>query len=140
MPHKNIVLFGLLLVCSELLHAQAPAAVKSAFQQQFNTARQVRWTKEKNDFEASFVLNGKKLSAVYDAQGTWKASEEAQPLSMLPAPAKQYLAKNYPGSRVTETAKISLRDGHTEYEAEAAGYDIFFDSKGNFLRAEKDED
>jgi hypothetical protein len=129
-----------MLVCSGLLEAQPPAAVKSAFQEQFNAARHVSWSKEKNDFEASFVLNGKKLSAVYDASGQWKASEEAQPLSMLPAAAKQYLAKNYPGSRVTECAKIRLHDDLIEYEAEAGGFDIFFDSKGNFLRSEKDED
>lgn len=136
---KTVLLLSLLLGVG-LLNAQTPAPVTSAFHKQFAGATHVRWSKEKNDFEVAFVLKGKEKSAIYDAQGNWKATEEPLPIAHIPLSAQQYLAKTYPGSRITETAKIQLSNGNTEFEAEAKGYDIFFDSYGKFLRAEKDED
>jgi Skp family chaperone for outer membrane proteins len=118
---------------------QVPQAVKSAQEAKF-PGMKVKWEKEGKDFEAAFTKDGKKMSAVFDAKGTWKETETDIKASELPKAVTDYMMKTAKAKSIKEAAIVNKADGSTVYEAEANGKDYVFDSTGKFLKAEKDED
>ena len=118
---------------------KVPQAVKSAQEKKFPGIK-VKWSKEEKDFEAEFTKDGKKMSAVFDANGTWTETETNIKVSDLPKAVMDYMTKTAKAKTVKEAAIVSKPDGSTVYEAEANGKDYLFDATGKFLKAEKDED
>jgi hypothetical protein len=110
-----------------------PAAAKSAFEKAYTGASKAKWTKEKADFEVSFVQGGKEMSAVYDANGILKETEVEIKESELPAAAAEYIKLHFKGAKITETAKITKSDGKIMYEAEVKKKDLMFDADGKYL-------
>ncbi len=117
-----------------------PAAAKAAFTKAFPGSSKVKWEKEKEGFEASFVQNGKKMSAVYDAQGNLKETEAAIKASELPAGVMDYVKKHYKGASIKETAKITDAAGNVKYEVGTSKEDLYFDTNGKFLSSSKESD
>jgi len=118
--------------------ADAPAAAKAAFQKAFPGATKVKWGKEDADFEVNFSQSGKEMSAVYDAAGTLKETEEEIKVSALPASVTAYVKQHYKGAAIKEAAKITKPGGEINYEAEVNKTDVLFDADGNFLKEAKD--
>ncbi|MBZ5858694.1 PepSY-like domain-containing protein [Flavihumibacter profundi] len=133
------------LSCVSVIEAQSnksgqaspPVAVVSAFEKAFPGSSKLKWEKEGPDFEANFVQNGKSGSAVYTSNGQLKETEWDIPVSELPKPVTDYIAKNYKGAKVKEAAKITQADGAIMYEAEVNGKDLIFDASGKFVKQEK---
>jgi hypothetical protein len=135
---KNIIILvvSILLSASAIRATEVPAAVKTAFAQKFPTAKKVKWQKEKtNDFEASFMLDSKEVSATYSPDGKLKEVETEIPVSELPKAVTEALNKKYPGAKVDEAAKIERADNTVVYEAEmkvsGKKTDLLFDENGN---------
>jgi len=116
----------------------APAAAKAAFQKAYPNATKVKWGKEDADYEVNFTLASKELSAVYDAAGGLKETEEDIKLSELPASVNGYIKQHYKGAVIKEAAKITKAGGEVNYEAEVNKTDVIFDKDGKFLKEEKD--
>lgn len=138
MKFLNVILFACLL-CGNGAIAQkneTPANIKAAFSKNYTSATKVKWEKEGDKFEASFLLGGKKMSAVYNTNGIVEETETKIAVAELPANAQKYALKK--GS-IKEAAKIVGADGNVKYEAEVKGKDLIFDSNGNFIE-EKSED
>ena len=57
-----------------------PASVQSAFSAKYSTATEVKWEDAKEDtlqtYKAKFVLNGKKMKAEFDRNGSFVKEEE----------------------------------------------------------------
>lgn len=140
---KTIIVIALGLLGATAVYAQkideakVPAAAKSSFMKQFPGTK-AKWEKEGNDFEAGFDKGGKKMSAVFTADGTWKETETSIAVSALPATVQQYVKKNYPSDKIKEAAEIKKADGSVVYEAEVKGTDLLFDSNGTFIKSNKD--
>ena len=117
-----------------------PAAVKAAFAKRFPTATAAKWEKEQADYEANFMLDGAKTSAVYTAAGALKEIEKDMPVSKLPVRAAEYVAIKYPGKKVTEVARIEDAAGKVRWEAEVGGKDLIFSPEGRFQRVEAEDD
>ena len=117
---------------------KAPDAAKSSFQKMFPKAEKVKWDKEDNEYEASFTLNGTKMSAVFDVAGNWKETEETIAQKDVPAKALAYFTEHYKNSKIQECAKTIKSDKQVVYEIEIKGKDIVFDSNGNFVKEAKD--
>lgn len=115
-----------------------PASVKKGFQKQFPTVKDVKWEKEKDNYEAAFKSKGTKTSVVINYSGNILETETEMNGNSLSAPIKGYLAENYPNQKIKEAAKITDAKGVITYEAEISGKDLIFDSKGNFLKEMKD--
>lgn len=71
---KNI--FSMMLIYMGLItvafaqNTKPTEAAEKAFRQQFPNAKEVKWDKEnEHEYEASFVLDGKKGSANFSASG-----------------------------------------------------------------------
>ena len=88
-----------------------PAKVKTAFNQKFPGAQDVKWGKEKStEWEAEFKMNGKNYSANYTVDGMWMESEYEINANEIPVAVTTTLGKEFPGykllvSEISETAK-----------------------------------
>ena len=116
-------LFILIVLCLGItLTTQAqkstPAAEK-AFQQKFAGAKEVKWDKEKkNEYEASFVMKGKKGSANFSGTGEWLETEMAIPSSDAPKAVTDAFAKSFAGATIKEVYKIETKDNKNYFEIE----------------------
>ena len=118
--------------------ATPPAVVKTAFEKAFPGATKTKWEKEDGNYEAGFTDKGNKMAAVYNPQGALQETEVMISISALPAGVTDYLKQHYKGETIHEAAKITKADGTINYEAEVSKKDVIFDTKGNFIKEEKD--
>jgi len=151
----NRIIIGLLTAAlmSNAAYAQkisvdkVPTAVTSAFKAKFPNATKTSWEMENaNEYEASFKLNGKEVSANFDNTGKWLETETEIKVSALPAAVKAALSKDFAGFKIEEASKIeSAKDGNC-YEAELEKgeetFDVLFLPNGKILsktKLEKEE-
>jgi hypothetical protein len=143
---KLFVLFALALAvtsCDEqkLKDKEIPTNVKEAFQKQFPSAKEAKWENEDGKFEVSFEQDGKEMSAVFTpVNGALEETEVEIKKEDLPAQALAYISQNYKDEKIEETAKITKANGEINFEAEVKGRDLIFDSNGNFLTAEEEDE
>lgn len=130
------------VACTQSLKSsEVPASVKTAFAQKFPTAQKVTWEKENGNFEANWGgKSGEDHAAVYSSGGDYLESENAIPVSQLPAEARSYVKTNKKGSRIKEAAKITAANGAVTYEAEVNGKDLIFDANGNYVKSESNSE
>jgi hypothetical protein len=113
---------------------KVPENVQTAFTKQYNGAVAKKWDKEDGNYEVSFEMNGKKMSALFEPNGNMVESEAAIDATEVPSAATDYIKANYKGKKVKEYAKITKRDGTVVYEAEIGGKDVLFDADGKVLK------
>ena len=118
--------------------SKVPDAVKKAFTGKASSATDVKWEKEKGNYEANYKLGNQKKSSAFAPGGAWLETENSIAVTALPAAATEYLAKNYNGQKIKEAAQITMANGENRYEAEIKGTDVIFDAKGTFIKTEKD--
>ena len=115
---------------------QAPEKVKSAFEQKFANASQVKWEKEKSgEYEASFSQNGKKMSANFSVEGLWMESESEIKWNELPELVKASFIKTYGENQTIKgVAKIEKTNAvvlyEIEYKSGSKTKEVVFDSEG----------
>ncbi len=115
-----------------------PDAAKASFTKSFPAAMEVKWAKEDANYEVDFLLNGKKMSAEYDAKGMLIETELSVTASELPAAVMPYVNQHYKGAAIKGMAKVTKPNGEINYELGIKGKDVMFDAKGKFLKEEKD--
>lgn len=121
-------------------YKEVPTVVKSALQKSYPNAKEIKWEKEKDNYEAEFEVNETDYSILIDASGNIIETEIEIEIDELPANAKAYISKNYAGQKIKEAAKITDSKGVVTYEAEIKGKDLIFDSNGNFIKEETEND
>ena len=136
MKNLIILVLGLLFSASTLKATEVPDVIEKAFQQKFPTAKKVKWEKEKsNDYEVSFVLNDKEVSALYSPDGQLKEKETEISISEIPKVVVDALNKKYPNVKIDEASKIERADNSIVYETEVKinkkKTDLLFDQNGN---------
>lgn len=133
------ILFGAVLAMScssaqKISEKEIPAVVKTALQKNYPNAEEVKWDKEKANYEAEFEVNETDYSVLMDASGKILETEIEIESNELPANTKAYITKNYADKKIKEAAKITDNKGTVTYEAEIKGKDVIFDSNGNFIK------
>jgi hypothetical protein len=138
---KKLIMVAIIAMFSTtaLFATEVPEVVKKAFQQKFPTAKKVKWEKEKNnDFEASFILNDKEISALYSMDGQLKETETEIAVSELPKSVLDALAKKDANAKIEEAEKIERSDNTIIYETEVKinkkKTELLFDSNGNEIK------
>ena len=132
-------IFALSLIgCSQRVNEKdLPEPVKTSFSKAYDKPGKVKWEKEnKNEYEASFVLNGKEISVLYSHDGILQETETEITVAELPAAVTDYITKNYKNAKISEAAKIIKKDGSMVFEAEVNKKDLLFDASGNFLKTD----
>lgn len=115
-----------------------PSVVKSVLLKNYPNAKELKWEKEKGNYEAGFEVAKTDYSVLIDASGNILETEIEIKMDALPATAKIYVSKNYAGQKIKEVAKITDSKGFTTYEVEVNGKDLIFDNSGKFLKEVKD--
>jgi uncharacterized cupredoxin-like copper-binding protein len=130
---------------------EVPKDVTNAFSKLYPNVSTVKWDKEgKNEFEAAFKENGKETTVTFESNGKVVEIEMSITEKELPEGIESYIAKNYAGFKITESAKITDSKGVVTFEAEITKgklkHDLMFDNSGKFLEKkgkandEEDED
>ena len=119
---------------------EVPTVVKSTLQKNYPNAKELKWEKEKGNYEAEFEVDETDYSLLIDISGNILETEIEIKIDELPANAKDYVSKNYAGQKIKEAAKITDSKGVVTYEAEVKGKDLIFDSRGNFIKEETEND
>lgn len=115
-----------------------PSVVKSVLLKNYPNAKELKWEKEKGNYEVGFELAKTDYSVLIDASGNILETEIEIKMDALPANAKTYVSKNYAGQKIKEVAKITNSKGVVTYEVEVKGKDLIFDNSGKFLKEVKD--
>lgn len=135
----SVTIFSGCANAQKMKSSEVPAAVKSAFERQYPDVKDVDWEKEDSNYEAGFEVNKIETSVVYDVSGNLIETEVEIAVSALPQTAQDYIAKNYPKSKISEAAKITDASGAITYEAEVGESDLIFDANGNFVKEIKEK-
>lgn len=129
---------AVLMNAQKVQQKDVPVSVQKSFQKKFPNSKEVKWGKEKDNYEAGFKVKGTETSVVINSSGNILETETEINSNALSASIKEYIAKNYPNQKIKEAAKITDTKGMITYEAEVNGKDLIFDSKGKFLKVIKD--
>ena len=131
-----LMLFGISLNSSA--QKKLPEAVEKSFSQKFSEAKSIKWSNESaNEWEAEFVLNGKKMSASFDNSGNWFETETELALKDLPEAVTSTLNREFAGYRKGESSilenptvkgyEIALKKSGSEIE-------VVIDVNGKLLK------
>jgi len=108
-----LFLFGLSSFCQ----VKVPDAVKTAFNNKFPTASDVKWEKEsKTELEANFKMNNTNVSANFKLDGSWVETETIIPVSELPAAVSKVVNTQYPGGNYRRAERIERPGGKIMYQ------------------------
>ena len=136
---KKSVIIVVTLVLSTIAFAQkvkatkVPEIVTKSLMSKYPNAKNVKWDKEENNYEASFESNKIENSVLFNANGKIIETEVEISTAQLPKSILSYLSKNYKDQKVKEAAKIISEKGIVTYEAEIKGKDLLFDENGKLL-------
>jgi hypothetical protein len=106
-----------LISVSAFSQKNPPENVKREFIKKYASAQSVRWeSEEKNEWEAEFRIDGKKMSASFDNSAKWIESETEITEKELPASVVSTLNKVFQG----------YKKGHIELfeNAEIKGFEL----------------
>jgi hypothetical protein len=138
---KNLVIFVVVFAfisASAYSQKNPSEIVKKEFSKKYATAQSVKWdSEEKNEWEAEFTLDGKKMSASFDDSGKWLESETPISEKELPASVVNTLNKDFLGYKkghieIFESPdmkgfEIGLKKGDTSLE-------VVFDNNGKIIK------
>jgi hypothetical protein len=117
--------------------SKIPAVVLKSFAKDYPAITKVKWQQEESSYEAEFVFEKVETSVVYDASGNKLEVESEVGADKIPAEAYDYIKKNFPGYKITETAQIVTSDNNLTYELELKGakgkFDLLFDKSGKLV-------
>lgn len=119
---KKYFIIGILMFSQIISYAQitkVTTEVQKAFQTKFPTAKEVKWDKEnKSEYEANFVMNGKKGSANFSGKGEWMETEMGIPQAETPKAVMDGFNKAFVGATIKEVYKIESKEGKNYFEIE----------------------
>ena len=130
-----------LLMATQACSVNVPKEVKDAFAKKFPAVKWEKWSKENDKtLEAEFVLDGKKLSALFSLDGLWMETEEEIAVDKLPQPVKATLEAKFAKMPVKECEKVTKSDSTLTYELEIKTSEgvkeIVFNTQGEVIKAE----
>jgi hypothetical protein len=138
---KNVVILAIVfefISVSAFCQKNPSETVKKEFSKKYTTAQSVKWdSEEKDEWEAEFTLDGKKMSASFDNSGKWIESETAISENELPASVVNTLNENFPGykkghieifeSPAMKGFELGLKKGETSIE-------VIIDNNGKVIK------
>lgn len=121
-----------------------PTAVKEAFGSKYPAAQSVKWEAEDDEFEAEFLLSGKKMEASFSASGVWLETETEIKKSALPALVQQAISQGFQGYAIKEVEQLSTPGWDNAYEVELKKgkevIEVVFSDSGQVLEKDAEEE
>lgn len=99
----TIFFCGIFLLTAQTVQpADLPLAVQSNFKARFPEASKIKWTKEKDIYEAEFVNKEMNTEAEYTEKGEWKKTCWEIPVEYTPLSITTYVKTNYPNYKIKD--------------------------------------
>lgn len=118
--------------------ANVPKEVKESFSKKYPGLKVEEWEKEGADYEAEFRLNKGEATAVFEANGNFKASKQEIELYDFPKSAANYCTTHFEGYKIDDIIKITDADEKVMFKVEMEigeeHFYAFFDDTGNFIK------
>lgn len=122
----------------KISESAVPQAVKSKFAALYPSSKVEYWSMEGANYVAEFMDQKKEMTVFIAPDGkTYKTEMRIHP-SELPKEAREYIAKHYPGKKITDAVTSNDGEGNRIYEAEVSEMDLIFDGHGKFLKSVKE--
>lgn len=134
----SVLLFSSFAFAQSISEKEVPNTVKAALSKKFPNQKNIKWEKEKENYEASFSIGKTEHATVIDSKGNLLETEEEISVKELPANAVAYIQKNYSGKKIKEAAKITDAKGIVTFEAEVGSKDLIFDKTGVYIKTTAD--
>jgi hypothetical protein len=138
---KNLITLMLAFVLisfSAFSQKTPPEIVKKEFAKKYATAQTVKWdSEEKNEWEADFTVDGKKMSAAFDNTGKWMESEIAITEKELPAVVVATLNKDYPGYKKSDISNFEdpkFKGFELTLKKGEAAVEVLIDNSGKVIK------
>lgn len=115
---RAYIIIGLLVfgVSINVLLAQ-PLAVKKGLKQEFPAAKNIKWNKKHNLWNADFFIGDKKTSALFDLEGHWLSAQQEIRLEEIGVEeVKTAIKKDFPGCKSLSIIIINEVLSGTWYE------------------------
>jgi hypothetical protein len=139
---KKIILMFAIMGIIAVTYAQpitpsdVPAKVSKSFENSHRKISQVDWSQVGDNYKASYVVDEKTMSVVYNASGKLIETEKEISISQLPTSVLKYVNDNYPGQVIRKKVLLTNAKGRSSYEVKVNEQDLAFNSQGNFLQPE----
>ena len=111
-----------------------PFAVTAAFHQAYPSISAFAWNKVGNNFEAEYKVDTLNRSVTYTSSGILFETNREILEAALPDPVMKYMNENYKDNKVNVTSEITDANGIVTYKTKTKEMELFFDSKGNFVK------
>ncbi len=125
---------------AEVKGSDVPAAVRSAFAQQFANATDVEWKKTDDRYKASFDVGRTDHKVTFTAGGELVSHSYDIGKNELPASISARVQKDYPDARIDDVAKIDS-GGNVSYKVELDGnpdITLWYSAEGELQRKVND--
>lgn len=135
----------------EIAEKQVPTAVLKTFKAAYPNAKDIEYTKEKEDgqavYEIEFELSERELEALYNADGKLLEVEEEIGLKEVPAVVLNQLKKEFKSYEIEEVERVN-KDNQTYYELEVEiiennqekEYELLYSADGKLVKREIEKD
>ena len=111
-----------------------PSAVKSALKAKYPQTKNVKWEKEKGNYEANWGgPSGEDMSVQFTPSGEFVEAVKAISISDLPAAVAPYVRSHFNGAPIKEAGKVVDAKGKQTYEVEIKGKDLIFGLDGKYV-------
>ena len=127
-------------IAQEVNSKKIPEKVSAAFAKNYANANDVEWQMEDGNYEAHFSYSNKHLSVQFNDKGEFVQKETYLKVSELPKAVQDYLAKHYAGVKFDEASEVVNAKDVVQYQVETKEKAVIFDSKGNFIKEEQEEE
>lgn len=136
-----LLCFGFIISnAQKIKEVNVPENVKESFSKKYPGLKVEQWEKDGVDYEAEFILNKSEASAVFEANGNFKESEQIIKLYDFPKSAADYCTKSFKGYKIDVITKITDASEKVIFNVEMKNgmehFDAIFDDKGNFIKKE----
>jgi hypothetical protein len=115
-----------------------PENVKKEFFKKYSSAQSVKWeNEEKNEWEAEFKMDGKKMSASFDNSAKWIESETEITQKELPSSVVMTLNKDfqdYKKGHIEIFESPEMKGFELGLKKGEASLEVIFDNKGIILK------
>lgn len=128
------ILTSAFAIAQDLNPKDVPGIVKSTVLIKFPDATNIKWEKDKDNYEASFIYEKQQQSVLIDRSGNLIETEIQITKDDLPDSVLPYVKVNYRRKKIKEVSKITDANGKVFYEVEIYKKDLIFDHKGNFVK------
>jgi hypothetical protein len=120
----------------QMKSTEVPGSVRDSFNVNYAAMQNVEWKKDGNNFSAAFKQNKLGRTVTYSATGNRIGMDEQIATTAVPNSVSSYLKENYAGKDMGSASKMTGADGAVTYKTNMDGKDLYFDSKGKYLKSD----